>query len=158
MMAITQRNQEQALQIIQTRSLYVELSGAGGTAMHMACYHGLDEVVRALIEVGSSLAAQDEFGNRPLHLAATRDQLSICEILVAYEAGLNSQNVDGWQPLHKAAFNGHIDICQLLIQKGAELNCEANGGETPLDIAFNSIYPETKAVLYKLGCRSTKLA
>ncbi|XP_041100525.1 protein phosphatase 1 regulatory subunit 16A [Polyodon spathula] len=90
--------------------------------------------IRALIQAGCDLNAQDENGTSLLHIAAANGYQSTVELLLEHKARVEVQDSDGWSPLHAASCWGQIQIVELLVANGANLNAKSVLEETPLDV------------------------
>lgn len=112
------------------------------SALHLATYLNLTEVVKSLVVKGASLDLQDRDGNTALHVACQHGQTE-CVSHMTQEVSssklapmLETQNWRGLACLHLAALNGHYEIMKLLRKKGIELNIqEGTSGRTPLHFA-----------------------
>ena len=94
------------------------------TPLHLAAQFSSAQVVKALIEAGADLEAQDNHGLTPLYLAAQFDQ-SAAVVRVLIKAGANAAAKDtyGSEPLHTAAcYNPTVDVAIALIAAGANVN------------------------------------
>ncbi|KAK1172203.1 protein phosphatase 1 regulatory subunit 16A-like [Acipenser oxyrinchus oxyrinchus] len=90
--------------------------------------------IRALIQAGCDLNAQDENGTSLLHIAAANGYQSTAELLLEHKARVEVRDSDGWSPLHAASCWGQIQIVELLVANGANLNAKSVLEETPLDV------------------------
>ncbi|MBN3274518.1 PP16A phosphatase, partial [Polyodon spathula] len=90
--------------------------------------------IRALIQAGCDLNAQDENGTSLLHIAAANGYQSSAELLLEHKARVEVRDSDGWSPLHAASCWGQIQIVELLVANGANLNAKSVLEETPLDV------------------------
>ncbi|MGH0159823.1 UNVERIFIED_CONTAM: hypothetical protein FKN15_069786 [Acipenser sinensis] len=90
--------------------------------------------IRALIQTGCDLNAQDENGTSLLHIAAANGYQSTAELLLEHKARVEVRDSDGWSPLHAASCWGQIQIVELLVANGANLNAKSVLEETPLDV------------------------
>ncbi|MGH0139409.1 UNVERIFIED_CONTAM: hypothetical protein FKN15_069295 [Acipenser sinensis] len=88
--------------------------------------------IRALIQTGCDLNAQDENGTSLLHIAAANGYQSTAELLLEHKARVEVRDSDGWSPLHAASCWGQI--VELLVANGANLNAKSVLEETPLDV------------------------
>ncbi|XP_068604175.1 protein phosphatase 1 regulatory subunit 16A [Brachionichthys hirsutus] len=106
-----------------------ECRGARETAM-------LAEI-RALIQSGADLNAQDNNGATLLHIASANGYMSVAELLIENKAQVETKDSDGWVPLHAASCWGHIQMVELLVANGASLNSKSILEETPLDVCMD---------------------
>ncbi|KAK6492117.1 protein phosphatase 1 regulatory subunit 16A-like [Huso huso] len=90
--------------------------------------------IRALIQAGSDLNAQDDNGTSLLHIAAANGYQRTAELLLEHKARVEVRDNDGWSPLHAASCWGQIQIVELLVANGANLNAKSVLEETPLDV------------------------
>ena len=88
--------------------------------------------VKNLIENGTDVNIQDEYGQTPLHLASESSYLDVVKFLIENGADVNITNNNG-TPLHNACENGHLDIVKFLIENGADINIKDKEGKKPLD-------------------------
>ncbi|XP_078130447.1 NF-kappa-B inhibitor epsilon [Sander vitreus] len=110
--------------------------------LHLATYLNLIDVVKGLVEKGSSLGLQDQEGNTALHVACQHGQIE-CATEMTREVSpsklapvLETQNWRGLACLHLAALNRQYQIMKLLVKKGADLNIqEGTSGKTALHLA-----------------------
>jgi hypothetical protein len=122
------------------------------------------DVVRALVDAGSDVNAQDNEGNTPLHFAVkrinreklpTRDYEGIIRLLLEKKADVHIVNVAGATPLHTAAaFRADPSAVEMLIQAGADVDLKtlpSHGGWTPLHGAVARNSAGIAAVLLKYG-------
>lgn len=93
------------------------------------------EKLRAALDDGEDIDAQDLEGRTMLHWAVDRDQTTIVEELLRRKASPNVQDADGMTPLHYAASCEHEEMAQLLVKHGALVDIEDIDGETPLTTA-----------------------
>jgi ankyrin repeat protein len=137
----------------------------GTTALHIAAFHGHEEIVLWLLKEGIiDINAADDYQRTPLYFAAIggyaeiilaliiegADQSFILHIAArhntvqkiikalsqeAIDVYKNFQNEKKQTPLHIAVLCGHIDAIQSLCEKGVEVNECDVAGYTPLDIA-----------------------
>jgi ankyrin repeat protein len=121
-------------------------------------------VVRALVDAGSDVNAQDDEGNTPLHFAMkrlngeklpTRDYEGIIRLLLEKKADVHIVNIAGATPLHTAsAFRADPSAVEMLIHAGADVNLKtlpSHGGWTPLHGAVERNSAGIAGVLLKYG-------
>ena len=79
----------------------------GQTALHLAAYFDRPVTLKALIEAGADVNAQDSQGCTSLSFAAQEGNPMIVMELIKAGADVNLARHDGVTPLHMAAQNGH---------------------------------------------------
>ncbi|KAL1006473.1 hypothetical protein UPYG_G00072810 [Umbra pygmaea] len=103
--------------------------------------------LRALLQSGVDLNAQDDNGATLLHIASANGYLMVGELLLEHQAELEKKDLDGWTPLHAASCWGQIQMVELLVAHGASLNTKSLLEETPLDVCADE---EVRAKLMDL--------
>ncbi|XP_069007689.1 protein phosphatase 1 regulatory subunit 16A [Embiotoca jacksoni] len=103
--------------------------------------------VKALVQDGADLNAQDSNGATLLHIASANGYMSVAELLLENTAQLEAKDSDGWTPLHAASCWGQIQVVELLVAHGANLNTKSILEETPLDVCMDE---EVRAKLMDL--------
>jgi ankyrin repeat protein len=134
-------------------SLAQQVSTAGATALHGACYWGSVAAARLLLERGADVNAftRDSFLRiAPIGCAVATPNVpnpsddesvivELVQLLLAHGAQVNAQRRDGMTALHAAAYRGHLQVIEALLKAGANPNLRAQGdagvhsGESPLD-------------------------
>ncbi|CAL2035173.1 unnamed protein product [Caenorhabditis brenneri] len=103
---------------ICSRNLY------GDTALHLSCYSGRLDVVKAILEYSptNSVNMENVFSETPLHAACTGGKsLELVSFLMKYPGvDPNYQGQDGHTALHSACYHGHLRIVQYLLENGAD--------------------------------------
>ncbi|XP_062335035.1 protein phosphatase 1 regulatory subunit 16A [Osmerus eperlanus] len=94
-------------------------------------------VLRAQVEGGADLNAQDEHGATLLHIAAANGYLSVGELLLEHSIDVELKDTDGWTSLHAATYWGQIQMVELLVANGASLDSKTSLEETPLDLCVD---------------------
>jgi len=112
------------------------------TPLHLACYFGQHNMVKALLRRGASRTSRDSEQRTPLHDACLSGHLScVAQLLGApgdYKLALEEVNAaeeTGWTPLHFAAKNSFMQGCGALLAAGARLDAATSAGITPLMMA-----------------------
>uniref|UniRef100_A0A8C4HDP0 Protein phosphatase 1, regulatory subunit 16A n=1 Tax=Dicentrarchus labrax TaxID=13489 RepID=A0A8C4HDP0_DICLA len=103
--------------------------------------------IRALVQSGADLNAQDDNGATLLHIASANGYMSVAELLLEHRAQVEVKDSDGWTPLHAASCWGQIQMVELLVAHGASLNTKSVLEETPLDVCMDE---EVRAKLMDL--------
>uniref|UniRef100_A0AAQ5X9C3 Protein phosphatase 1, regulatory subunit 16A n=1 Tax=Amphiprion ocellaris TaxID=80972 RepID=A0AAQ5X9C3_AMPOC len=103
--------------------------------------------IRALVQSGADLNAQDNNGATLLHIASANGYVSVAELLLENSAQVEVKDSDGWTPLHAASCWGQIQMVELLVAHGASLNAKSVLEETPLDVCMDE---EVRAKLMDL--------
>ncbi|XP_074478518.1 protein phosphatase 1 regulatory subunit 16A [Sebastes fasciatus] len=103
--------------------------------------------IRALVQSGADLNAQDANGTTLLHIASANGYVSVGELLLEHRAEVEVKDSDGWTPLHAASCWGQIQMVELLVAHGASLNTKSVLEETPLDVCMDE---EVRAKLMDL--------
>jgi tankyrase len=70
--------------------------------LHNACSFGHAEVVRLLIDAGSSVNDHDRWGYTPIHEAAIKGKADVCIVLLQVGADCLARNADSKTPLDLA--------------------------------------------------------
>lgn len=140
-------------------------SRAGGT-------DGTDELVatalagdvvklRALLDGGTSCAAQDAAGNHALgaaccggHAECAAEVIARAEAAGSLQALLELRNHIGTTPLWLAAGYGHVELLGVLIAKGADVNAPNAAGDTPLLAAVSRGHTPVVAALLRAGAHA----
>jgi ankyrin repeat protein len=118
----------------ETPELVTAHSPDGFTALHLACFFGHPETVRALIEAGADVSARttNALDNQPLHAAVAGSEaqarLACARQLVEEGADVNARQSGGYTPLMSAAQNGDEDLAELLLARGADPTLEDDQG------------------------------
>nr|XP_014289238.1 ankyrin-3-like [Halyomorpha halys] len=106
------------------------------TALHIASYHGLTEIVWLLKTNKASLEVRDERGYTPLHYACEEGHVEVAKLLLDSGANKDSADINGTTPLHIACRLGSLAIARLLLSHPiAALDYADNDGYTALHYA-----------------------
>jgi len=125
----------------------------GQTALQCAAYLDKPVILKALIEAGADLNAQDSEGTTSLTFAAQEGNPVIAMELIKEGADVNLARPDGVTPLHMAANNGHEGCAAVLIQAGADIHRRTEMGNTSIKFAINSKNEKIAKMLRHLGAR-----
>ena len=93
----------------------------GRTALHWACFEGLKEVVQVLINKGSKVDEQDNFGLTPLMVQWQVNEISMCLLRAGASCeGLQQSRVD--ELFHHACHNGDVLAVHTLLKNGCRIS------------------------------------
>lgn len=87
--------------------------------LHRAVASGKSQIVRLLLQHGSSANELDSQGNASLHLAVKLQHIAIVEILISYEADVHVRDSQKRTPLDLAIDGGNVVIVRMLLAHGA---------------------------------------
>ncbi|XP_075992412.1 E3 ubiquitin-protein ligase mind bomb 1 isoform X2 [Anticarsia gemmatalis] len=104
--------------LARTDTAHVDVNGfyGGHTALQAAAQNGHVEVIRALVEAGADVDAEDRDGDRAAHHAAFGDEPAALRALAAAGADLSARNRRRQTPLHIAVNKGHLGVVRTLLQ------------------------------------------
>lgn len=130
--------------------LATTFDGAGGTALHGACYWGQFATAEILVRSGADVTVptRDSFLRiAPLGSAVAGTPgvaqpsdseevvLALVRLLLDHGADPTHTRADGMTALHTAAFRGHAEVARALLSAGADPRAAAasgpHAGETP---------------------------
>jgi len=130
------------------------ISPNGGTALHLAAWHGREEAVRQLLTWGAKVNVHDGNGITPLSEAVMGGHLGTVNVLIDHGADPNILKCDGDTPLYEAAYQGREDIVKALLDGGAETNLIVGKGRpapTALQMAVLHERDKVAALLLRRG-------
>jgi hypothetical protein len=92
------------------------------TALHYACHHTNDDMVRILLDYNANVYLTTRKGETPLHIASRHNKQSVAQMLLEANANVNAITRMNLTPLHYAAYLNRDQIAMLLIARGADLS------------------------------------
>ncbi|VUC23770.1 unnamed protein product [Clonostachys rosea] len=92
------------------------------TALHIAAFSGMSELVLELIQKGSSVASLDAQDRIPLHWAAANGHAKTASLLIQHGSEPNAVDGRGLKPIHLAAKRNHHSVVTVLLEAGVEPN------------------------------------
>ncbi len=142
----------QALWYTDTKDALTWNAKTGATALHLAAYFGLTQLVTDLLRNAPNIDAQDSLGTTAMMYAAVEGHYAILVQLI--EAGASAKIADhnGSNVLHKAALQGRTDVVNILLTS-ADLDVNAcdpsQGSRNPLMLAAIYGYVGVVEILLK---------
>ncbi|XP_050401489.1 histone-lysine N-methyltransferase EHMT2 isoform X2 [Patella vulgata] len=133
--------------------LHSPIRWEGATVLGTAAYSGNIEIVKFLLDVGTSINFQDPCLSRnALHWASMGPGSNVVKYLSECGADVNCSDRDNMTPLLQAAMNRHSESVCILVQQGADvdqmdrLRCSA--------LHYSSINGDQKSItaVIKGGC------
>jgi uncharacterized protein len=131
-------------------SLAATYSVDGFTPLHLACFGGSVETIRALIDAGAPLEAVSRNPMaqvRPLGTAAFRGDVAVARALLEAGADPNGPGEHGSRPLHEVAFTGDAAFVTVLLEYGADPSLDRPDGKTPVEVAWERGHDELAELL-----------
>ena len=116
----------------------MEVPGQPGqlwTPLFTAAYRGHTNAVRALLDGGAQVDAEDAGESTPLMIAANVGREPVVAQLLVQRAGFQRQNKFGISPLMFASDKGHAAIAKRLVEAGASVEQRDKEGWTALMFA-----------------------
>ena len=89
----------------------------GMTSLHLACFHGFEDTVELLLEMGADVNSLTQYGT-PLCLAALKSRRNVVEILASNRATLAAEGGLLGSALHAACVSGDAALVDRLIDLG----------------------------------------
>ncbi len=127
--------------------------GAVPSSIHAAVRVGVLARVKALLEQGMDVNAQDDEGVAPLHYAVQEGHKELAEFLIAKGADVNGKDNYGYTPLVYAIWYENKDIIKLLVSKGADVNLKPEKNYPPLHHAVWNEDIDTVKLLVATGAK-----
>ncbi|XP_077535275.1 uncharacterized protein LOC144147095 isoform X2 [Haemaphysalis longicornis] len=121
-------------------------------ALHAACFFGIWDAVKFLLDERVDLHSEDKNGNNSLHYAAHGNQPDMIKFLLGRGVSINATNKYNHTALHFAVKGGFVDCVRKLTEKGNELDADAKDdeGNTALHVAFAMMATDIVHELMKL--------
>lgn len=119
----------------------------GGTALHIAAFHGRADVARLLIRAGANVNHRDRHGHGPLTCSVLRNHKDISVLLLDQGADPVLQP----EALGVAAWEGRLQFVKMLIDHGWDVNANSHQGRTPLQHARNRRHKSVIRALIDAG-------
>ena len=118
----------------------------GWTALHYAASAGNIEMMKALIDAGANINAQNKEGHTPLYKAVWNSRIAAVQELISSKANVNLPCNVGNTPLHSAVIAANVDIIIMLIIAGADIEARTNHAAIIIEAAGPSTEDEIKSL------------
>ena len=110
------------------------------TPLATACWLGLAEEVKILLELGADPAISADSTALPLHIAATQGKEAICGYLIEKNPQLiNQKNLKGQTSFMKACENGNEKLVKTFLKYNPNIMEKDKDGKSAMDFANKSI-------------------
>ena len=119
----------------------------GGTALHIAAFHGRADVAQLLIRAGANVNHRDRHGHGPLTCAISRNHKNVATLLLENGADPRLQP----EALGVAAWEGQLRFVEMLIENGWDVHSKSHQGRTPLQHARNRKHKSVICALINAG-------
>lgn len=131
----------------------------GASALGAAAYEGHMEIVRYLVDIGTSVNFCDPCQKRtPLHWACLGNQYQAAAYLVTHGADVNHRDLEQTTPLLRAALGNNVDLVRYLIENGADVLHTDVLGCSILHYACIHADKTLVSIVIKAGCISNNLS
>jgi len=121
------------------------------TALHLACYKGMSDQVRSLLDEGHSTEGMSADGRTPVMLAAEGGHTELVGLLLGRRAAIEAQAHNGATALIYAAAHGRHEVVTLLSAAGASMEAQSKDGASPLVYAALGGHAKATAALLDGG-------
>ena len=128
-----------------------DISLGGRECLHLAAANSDENVIKYLIEQGSSINAFTEDKRTPLSMACEYDKFNNVDVLIKLGADLNAKLYDGCSILHVAARFSDTYMINYLVDCGVSVNSVDDFLSTPLHSACEENRVDNVKCLISLG-------
>ncbi|XP_046389393.1 ankyrin-3 [Ischnura elegans] len=142
--------------LIQDHNAVIDILTLGKqTPLHLASAAGQLEVCRLLLELGASIDATDDQGQKPIHAAAKNNYPEVAQLFLQQQPSLVlAASKDGSTCAHIAAMQGSIRVIEELMKfdrQGVIAARNRINEATPLQLAAEGGHSEVVKVLVRAG-------
>jgi ankyrin repeat protein len=146
--ALKSRHKDIARILIESGIGIGEHNDIGVTPLHIAANLGYEHIVRALVDRGENINAEEvSGGTTPLFAAVFGGHLAVVEFLLEKGAAVNHVTKEHNTALIPATQRGDVEIVRTLLMAGADANIATDAGATPLIMAVQAHNPDVVAEL-----------
>ncbi|XP_032689454.1 serine/threonine-protein phosphatase 6 regulatory ankyrin repeat subunit A isoform X4 [Odontomachus brunneus] len=125
---------------------------AGDSALHLAARRRDIDMVRILVDYGTSVDMQNGDGQTALHIASAEGDETLVKYFYGVRASASITDHQDRTPMHLAAENGHASVIELLADKfKASIFERTKDGSTLMHIASLNGHSECATMLFKKG-------
>ncbi|KAL0267531.1 UNVERIFIED_CONTAM: hypothetical protein PYX00_009777 [Menopon gallinae] len=129
------------------------------TPLHLAAAAGQLEVCRLLLELGASIDATDDLGQKPIHVAAQNNYSVVVQLFLQQHPSLvMASTKDGNTCAHIAAIQGSVKVIEELMKFDRQGVISARNRlteATPLQLAAEGGHAEVVKALVRAGASCT---
>lgn len=150
-MAIEDRNDTQALRLIEKSKNVDKPDGNGATALHAAARTGQSRAASALLKKGASHSVRNTIGATPLIEACRNGHAEVARLLVEAGADRNATDKVGNDCLLVAAHGGHMTMVKRALAGGTDIDQDNVNGRTALIMAAAGGHDGVARHLLKAG-------
>ena len=142
----------QALWYTDTTDALTWNAKTGATALHLAAYFGLRQLVADTLEEAPNVDAQDSLGNTAMMYAAVEGHHMVVAQLLEAGASVNIKGHNGSNVLHRAARQGRADVVEILLRHDEiDVNVGDPSQRSHNALMLAAIYGNAKVVKLLLG-------
>ncbi|KAI4461684.1 no mechanoreceptor potential c isoform d-related [Holotrichia oblita] len=154
LLAVEAGNQSMCRELLgsQTADQLKAAAANGDTALHLAARRKDVDMVRILVDYGTSVDIRNGDGQTPLHIAAAEGDETLVKYFYGVRASASATDNLDRTPMHLAAENGHAAIIELLADKfKASILERTKDGSTLMHIASLNGHADCAMMLFKKG-------
>ncbi|KAL1463243.1 hypothetical protein WDU94_015014 [Cyamophila willieti] len=154
LLAVEAGNQSMCRELLstQTSEQLKATTISGDTALHLAARKRDLDMVRILVDYGTSVDIQNGEGQTALHIASAEGDEALVKYFYGAKANASITDHQDRTPMHLAAENGHASIIELLADKfRASIFERTKDGSTLMHIASLNGHAECAMMLFKKG-------
>ena len=116
-----------------------------------ASFHGLLDIMTALLEGGADVNKKSTSGQTCIFNAACHNQYRAIELLSSWGGSVDESTSAGVTPLMSASYRGHLECMETLLRLGADVHALTNSGQDALYNSACNGQPEAAQLLITAG-------